>query len=139
MIFYKSGSTFFIRMEIGEEIIITLTAFCRENNIHLGHFTAIGAVSRAVTGLYNVSERQYYKTEIEGPLEIASLMGNITSKDGEVYIHAHAMFSNLQCEVKGGHLSEAVVSATCEMVVTECTGDINRRVCEKTGLNIFDL
>lgn len=139
MVFYKTDNTYFLRMELGEEIITTLTSFCKDQDIQLGFFNAIGAVSYAITGLYNVGERKYYSTKIEGPLEIASLMGNITRKDGEVYIHAHATFSNLECQVMGGHLSEAVVSATCEMVITSLSGNIERRVCDKTGLNIFDL
>jgi len=139
MKFYQTGNVYFLRLEIGEEVLAALTEFCKAQDIRLGQVNAIGAVSHAVTGLYNVAEQKYYSTRIEGPLEIVSLMGSISRKDGEVYIHTHASFSDLACSVRGGHLTEAVVSATCEMVVTAYEGEVGRRVCEKTGLNIFDL
>ncbi len=139
MQYYKTENVYFVRLEIGEEVITCLTQLCKQEDIRLGSVNAIGAVSHAVTGLYNVAERKYYSTRLEGPLEIVSLMGNISRKEGEVYIHTHASFSDLSCTVRGGHLTQAVVSATCEMVVTCYEGEVGRRVCEQTGLNIFEL
>lgn len=139
MQYQKSGNSYVVRLEVGEEILASLTQLCKQEDIRLGSVNAIGAVSHAVTGLYNVAEKQYYSTRLEGPLELVSLMGNVTRKDGEVYIHVHASFSDLACNIRGGHLTEAVVSATCEMTVRRLEGEVDRRVCETTGLNILDI
>ena len=55
----------------------------------------------------------------------------------EFYIHIHMSAGNSQGQVFGGHLNRAVVSATCEMVVTVIDGKIDRYYDEDVGLNLF--
>lgn len=132
-------NTYFVRLEVGEEILTSLNTLCETEDIRLAFVQAIGAVEYAVCGLYDVAEQQYHSTRLQGPLEMVSLTGNITRKEGAPYMHLHAAFSNHACQVFGGHLNEAVISATCELIVTCLPGEITRRVCEKTGLNIWQM
>lgn len=139
MNYKKVGSTYVVRLEIGEEIITSLTALCEKENIAFAEISAIGAVDRAVMGLYNISEHQYRQKTFEEPMELVSLLGNVSKKDVKPYIHLHAVVSNEECRTFGGHLNEAVISVTCEMFVKTFDGEMNRRICDKTGLNIFDI
>lgn len=41
-------------------------------------------------------------------------------------------------EVFGGHLNKAVISATCEMVITVINGSVDRSFSDSVGLNLFD-
>ena len=54
-------------------------------------------------------------------------------------IRLHAAFADEKGAVIGGHLNEAVISATCEMFIKIFDIDMSRRISEQTGLNIFDI
>ena len=58
--------------------------------------------------------------------------------DGGYYSHIHMSAGNDRGEVFGGHLNRAVVSATCEMVITVIDGAVERKFDEDIGLNLFD-
>ena len=46
---------------------------------------------------------------------------------------------NEKGEVFGGHLNRAMVSATCEMIVTVIDGEVDRYHDDDVGLNLFKL
>ncbi|MDF1495530.1 PPC domain-containing DNA-binding protein [Caproiciproducens sp. CPB-2] len=133
------GDTIVARIDRGEEIIQSLKAICEKENVGLASVTALGAVGHAVVGLYRVGEKKYYSNTLDGEMEMTALTGNVTEKDGEVYLHLHANFADAQGHVFGGHLNEAVVSATCEMFIHTVKGSVGRRPDEVTGLNLFDM
>ena len=139
MDYRRFSDTYVIRLDRGEEIISSLTEICRKEGIRLGSVEALGASDHAVIGLYNVESRQYWKHTFDGPMEITSLLGNITEKDGEVYLHLHINLCREDMSVVGGHLNECRISATCEMIVRKIDGLVGRRVdTETTGLNLFE-
>ncbi|MBE6829039.1 MAG: DNA-binding protein [Ruminococcaceae bacterium] len=139
MIYRIFGDTIVARIDRGEEIVQSLKAICEKENVGLASVTALGAVGHAVVGLYRVGEKKYYSNTLDGEMEMTALTGNVTQKDGEVYLHLHANFADAQGHVFGGHLNEAVVSATCEMFIHTLKGSVGRRPDEATGLNLFDM
>lgn len=132
------GDTYVVRLQRGEEVLACLRELCEKESISLGTVSAIGAVNHVVVGVYRVDEQKYVANTFDGVMELTSLMGNITEKDGEPYLHLHATFRDLTGKVIGGHLNEAVVSATCELFVRKVEGHVGRRLDPETGLNIFD-
>ena len=132
------GDTYVVRLQRGEEVLACLRELCEKESISLGTVSAIGAVNHVVVGVYRVDEQTYVANTFDGVMELTSLMGNITEKDGEPYLHLHATFGDLTGKVIGGHLNEAVVSATCELFVRKVEGHVGRRLDPETGLNIFD-
>ena len=132
------GDTYVVRLQRGEEVLACLRELCEKESISLGTVSAIGAVNHVVVGVYRVDEQKYVANTFDGVMELTSLMGNITEKDGEPYLHLHAAFGDLTGKVIGGHLNEAVVSATCELFVRKVEGHVGRRLDPETGLNIFD-
>ena len=89
MLYRSVGDTYVLRLELGEEVLTALTAFVEKQHIALGSVYGLGATDHVVVGLYNVSEQVYHKQEINGPMEITSLVGNISTKDGKPYLHLH--------------------------------------------------
>ena len=57
---YKKEDNFYlIFLEKGEEIVKTLTNFCKEKNINSGYIHGIGAVSEAELGAYSLTDKKY--------------------------------------------------------------------------------
>ncbi len=138
MEYRRFEDAYVIRLDRGDEIIASITEFCKKEQVRLGTLEGLGAADHAVIGLYNVGERQYHKTELNGPMEITSLIGNITTKDGEVYLHLHINLCDEAMAVRGGHLNECRISATSEIIVRKINGQVERlHDTEVSGLNIF--
>ena len=137
MEFQRFDDTYVIRMDRGEEVMACLTELCERAGIRLAAVSAIGAVDRALVGLYDVGEKVYHKKEFQEPMEIASLLGTVTEKDGKPYLHLHATLCDAQMRTHGGHVNELRISATCEMILRLLPGEVGRRPDEATGLNLF--
>ncbi len=97
------------------------------------------ALREGVVGVYKVAEKQYFANSFQGPFEIVSLTGTISTKDGAYYAHLHMSAGNEKGEVFGGHLNRARVSATCEMVISIIDGTVERRFDPEIGLNLFEM
>lgn len=139
MFYKKDGNVYALMPEIGEDVITVLTELCEKENIAYAHVSGIGAVSKATVGFYSLSEHQYLSKTFDEPMEMVSLLGNITRKDGKPYLHLHASFSDRDCRVVGGHLNKAVIGVTAEIFVTVIDGEMGRKINPVTGLNIFDI
>ncbi|MBR0382525.1 MAG: DNA-binding protein [Eubacterium sp.] len=139
MDYRKFDDTYVIRMDRGEEIVAALTDFCLKEAVDLGSVQALGASDRAVVGLYDVGTREYHKRTFEEPMEITSLVGSISTKGGEPYLHLHINLCREDMSVVGGHLNECRISATCEMIVRKIKGRVERKLDEDvTGLNLYE-
>ncbi len=73
-----------------------MTAVCGKEGIQLGNVSGIGAVNKATVGLFNPATKEYTSTTLEKDFEITSLIGNVSQKDGEVYLHLHATLADLE-------------------------------------------
>ncbi|HEX8098234.1 MAG TPA: PPC domain-containing DNA-binding protein, partial [Pyrinomonadaceae bacterium] len=73
----RAGRTFILVFDKGDEAISALTDFARENNVLSGHFNAIGAFSRLTFGFFERERKDYKRIEIDEPVEVMSLAGNI--------------------------------------------------------------
>lgn len=139
MHYVKNGNTISVRLSIGEDIVKSLLALCEKENIRFAQVNGIGAVSSATVGFYNLAQGRYLPKTFNEPMEIVSLLGSITRKDEEPYLHLHASFSGEDCNVVGGHLNEAIIGVTAEIFINIVDGEMNRRVHTVTGINVFDI
>lgn len=135
--FRKIENRYFIRLNKDAEIVSSLKNFCKENNVTLGTVQGIGAINTATFGLFDPVTKEYREETFTEPMEISCLLGNISTKDGETYLHLHMNASGKDYAVKGGHLVKAVISLTGEIVITPTNGKIERIFDENIGLNLF--
>ncbi len=139
MKYFALGSTYIIRLDPGDRIVASLEALAERDRIGFGHFRGLGAVSEAEIAHFDPASSAYSSLRIQEPCEIASLHGNVTLKDGRPFVHAHIVLGDRSFHTRGGHLREAVVSATAEIVLTTFREDIGRRKDGAAGLEILDL
>ena len=138
MEYRKFDNIIIARIDKGEEILEQLKAIAITENIKLASINALGAINDFTVGVYKTDEKKYYSNSFKGYYEITSLTGTINTMDGEYYAHLHLSASNEKGEVFGGHLNQAIVSATCEMVISIVNGDVDRCYSDEIGLNLFD-
>ena len=117
MKYKRCGTRVFVRIDKGEELIENLKAICKELNITLGSICGIGATDKVTVGLMNTKTKKYQSKEFTGDHEITSVLGNVTTMNGEVYLHLHITLGNVEHKIIGGHLTSAVISATFEGII----------------------
>lgn len=138
MEYRKFNHQYVLRIDRGEEICEQLKIVAKKENIKLAYLTGIGAAGKITAGVFDTQEKAFKGQTWKGDLEIVSIAGNINTMDGETYTHFHISFSDEQGNVFGGHLTEAVISGTGELVLTEIDGSVDRRFDEETGLSLFE-
>lgn len=139
MKFLKLGRKYFVRIDKDEEVVASLKQFCNDNDVKLGSVTGIGAANRVTIGIFNTITKEYHNKELAGEYEITNLTGNITAKDGEVYLHLHITLGDEENKAWGGHLNECWISGTCELVIDTIDGEVGRVFDEYSGLNLWKL
>ncbi len=135
----KEGRIFIGRFKFKSDLLISLTDFCRQQNIKLGVFNAIGAVTNVKLGYYNQGEKKYVEAiNLNKKLEISSCMGNISLKDSEVFVHAHITLSDHEGHCYGGHLMSGTIIFAAEYYIKELIGiKLERKPDPETGLILW--
>ena len=130
---------FILVFETGDEVIEGLLAFAREHRIDAGHFTAIGALSDVVLGYLDWQKKDYEPISLSEQVEVLSLVGDLAVQDGAPQVHAHIVVGKRDGTAHGGHLVEAHVRPTLEVVLHESPKHLRRKVDPATGLALIDL
>mgnify|MGYP003746537193 FL=1 len=127
-----------VALERGEELFESLYKIIKELDIEFGWINGIGAASDIVLGSYPSSTKQYVKKSFNGEFELASIMGNITTKEDNPFIHIHATISDEECNAFAGHLFTATIAVTCEIILNISDKPIIRKECSEVGLYLWD-
>jgi predicted DNA-binding protein with PD1-like motif len=135
----KLGSATVLVFDPGDEVVSTLTKFAQDNCLSAGHFTAIGAFSDAGIGYYDWPTKKYLRHGVNEQVEVISLIGDIALDSGEPKIHAHVVVGKKNGAAVGGHLMDAHVRPTLELVLEELPTPLKRKFDPKSGLALIDL
>jgi predicted DNA-binding protein with PD1-like motif len=132
--------TFVLVFEAGEEVMAGLLAFASEQSIAGAHFTAIGAFERVTLGFFEPQKKDYKKIPIDEQVELMSLVGNIArDHHGQPRIHAHVVVGKSDGTAHGGHLMNAHVRPTLEVVLVESARHLCRTMHPELGAALLDL
>ncbi len=115
-----------VRLDAGEDVIASLTAFATEAHIEAGFLSGIGSVDRLVLGFLDPEAKEYQKRTFEEPMEVASFTASISMQEDRPMIHAHAVVAPRELLAYAGHVHSARVGAVLEVVVLPLPGRLER-------------
>src|SRR6185295_9972983 len=116
----QSPKTFVLVFKTGDELAKGLSAFAEEQRLSAASFKAVGALSSARLGWYSWESKKYEPSvTLDEQVELLSLIGDVALYEGQPVVHAHAVIGRKDGTAHGGHLLEAHVRPTCEVVLTE--------------------
>jgi uncharacterized protein len=124
-------------LETGEEVVDCMTRFARAEGLEATQLSAIGAFSRAVLGFFDFARKDYKRIAVDEQVELVSLLGDIALEDGKPKLHAHVTLGRADGSTRGGHLLEAIVHPTLEVIVTESPSWLRREHDAETGLALI--
>lgn len=130
--------TWAVVFDKGDEPKSGLEAFATEHDVAGASLTAIGAFEGATLAYFDRDELAYQDIPIEGQVEVLSFIGDIAHNDGEPELHVHCVVGRPDGSTAGGHLREASVWPTLEVVVTEVPEHLCKTSDPQTGLALID-
>lgn len=131
--------TYALIFETGDEVVSRLTEFAKEVGMTAAHFTAIGAFSSVTLAYFDWHERKYHRIPIEEQVEALMVAGDIAMKDERPQVHAHAIVGFHDGNTRGGHLINALVRPTLELILTESPRYLQRVYDRRVGQSLIDL
>lgn len=142
MDYKKENDAIYIRIDKGEEVCQAITAVCQKEHIGGGAYQGIGACDQVTLSTYLPQRQAFVDHSLSGMLEMISLMGNVSSDErGKPFLHAHAVFSYLKDDggiaVAAGHLKEARIGYTGEIVLRPAEARIDRAFDEGAGIDVW--
>ena len=126
--------------DTGDAVIAGLTEFARQNHLGASHFTAIGAFQDVTLGYFDWQKKDYQKIPLREQVEVLSLVGDVALKpDGSPQLHAHVVVGRSDGTTRGGHLLQAHVRPTLEVVLVESPAHLQRKHDAESGLALIRL
>jgi len=123
----------------GDEVVATLEKFAAAQGLAAARFTAIGAFERVTLGYFDWETKQYERIPVEEQVEVLSLVGDLALDGDKPKLHAHAVLGRRDGSTVGGHLLEATVRPTLEVLLIDSPGYLRRRRDPVSGLALIDL
>ncbi len=134
----KPERTFVLIFEPGEEVMDGLRTFAAENGITAARLTAIGAFENAVLGYWEIDRKTYRENRFQEQVEVLAFIGDIAMKDGKPVAHVHAVLGRPDAATIGGHLLQAHVRPTLEVVLVQSPAYLRRVMNPAAGLPLIE-
>lgn len=123
----------------GDEVVSTLERFAKEHGLTASRFSAIGALQSATLGYFDWERKDYDRIPVQEQVEVLSLNGDIALDGDQPKVHAHAVLGRRDGSTVGGHVLEARVRPTLEVLLVESPGYLRKTCDRETGLALIDI
>lgn len=131
--------TYALILKTGDEAFSALQRFCEDHSITAARFTAIGAFSSVLLGYFDWNRKDYEEIPVDEQVEVLSLIGDVALHEGKPKIHAHVVLGKRDGSAHGGHLLQAYVRPTLEVLLIESPGYLKRTMDAESGLPLIDI
>jgi predicted DNA-binding protein with PD1-like motif len=131
--------TFVLVFETGDDVLAGIHEFAQQARVTAAHFSAIGGFSDAVLGYFDLATKQYRRIPVPEQVEVVALSGDIALRAGEPMVHAHVVVGRGDGSTRAGHLLEAHVRPTVELILIQSPRHLRRRIDAATGLPLLDV
>jgi predicted DNA-binding protein with PD1-like motif len=92
-----------------------------------------------VLGFFDWETKKYLRNPVTEQVEVVSLTGDLAlGPDGTPSVHPHVVVSRSDGAAMGGHLLEAHVRPTLEIILTESPRHLHKRKDPESGLALID-
>ena len=135
----QAQRTWALVFETGDEVMSTLQAFAAQAGITAARFTAIGAFREATLGYFDWETKRYESIPVREQVEVLALVGDVALEAGIPKVHAHVVVGKRDGSAHGGHLLDAHVRPTLEVMLTESPSHLQRGFDPETGLALIDV
>jgi uncharacterized protein len=134
----KQPKTYALIFETGDELATGLNQFAADQELAGSSLKAIGAFSSVKLAWFNWQTKKYQPSVVlHEQVELLSLVGDIALKDGKPQVHAHLVIGKSDGTAHGGHLIEAHVRPTCEVILTESPQHLQKQIDPESGLALI--
>lgn len=132
--------TYVLIFETGDEVMVNMKAFAQDHQLSSSHFTGLGAFQDVTLGYFDWAQKEYKKIPVSEQVEVVSLVGDIAEGEGkEPEVHVHVVLGKSDGMALGGHLLEARVRPTLEVMLVESPQHLRRKHDPSTGLALIRL
>ena len=122
----------------GDEAFSGLQEFAGKYHVTSAHFTGIGALCGATLGWFDPQRKMYKKIPINGQHEVIGMSGDIALYQGKPVVHTHMVVGSPDGTTRGGHVLDAYVSPTLEVMVTVDPVAMQKHLDPETDLTLID-
>jgi len=130
--------TFALVLETGEEAMDCLRRFAHQERLTAAQFSGIGAFSDTVLKYFDWEQKKYLDNPVKEQVEVASMIGDIAlAPSGEPALHVHIVLGKRDGTALAGHLGEAHVRPTLEVVLTESPNYLRKVKDPQSGLALI--
>jgi predicted DNA-binding protein with PD1-like motif len=130
-------TTYAVVFQTGDEAMVGLERFAAEQSLKASELMAVGAFQKCVLGYFNFDTMDYDRIEINEQVELLSLIGNVSLGPKKRKVHVHVVVGKRDGTAHGGHLLEAYVRPTLEVILTELPANLQRKHDDETGLTLI--
>ena len=117
MHFQRFENRYQVRFASGESLVEPVVGWLDARGIGFATFNGFGAVRSATVSYWNAESRAYEPHVLDEQLEVVSLIGNVTLKDGRPFLHVHVTLGRRDLSIVGGHLNDLIVHPNLEITV----------------------